>query len=119
MEYIRSPHCEGREFMVCSEHFCPLHVQVVDLSKVNLFLHLCHAFQEDMENRLDATQECSTLCIAQYCPLFSFSCVLFIHFETPLLIEIILYVLLLVTWKNRMVRKKTTFVDISAFYSSE
>lgn len=55
----RSPHCEGCGFMVSSECFCPLHVQVVDLSKVNLFPHLCHAFQEDMENRLDATQECS------------------------------------------------------------
>lgn len=48
MELISPPNCEDCEFMLSWEHFCPGNVKAGDLSDVNLFLHLWHAFWEDV-----------------------------------------------------------------------
>lgn len=40
------------------EYFHLLIVEMGDLSNVNLFLHLCSKFWEDVRNRLDDTQIC-------------------------------------------------------------
>lgn len=40
------------------EYFHLLIVEMGDFSNVNLFLHLCSKFWEDMRNRLDDMQMC-------------------------------------------------------------
>lgn len=55
MEFIRLPNSEVCGFMPSREHFCPGNVKAGDLSDFNLFLQLCHAFWEDVRNKLDAT----------------------------------------------------------------
>lgn len=74
-----------------------------DLSDVNLFLHLCRAFQEDVRNKLDATRVFPLFIITgeliglYLCSLFKFCLSVSANILGPLLIEMKLYVLLLVT----------------------
>lgn len=50
---ISPPNCESSGFMPRKQHFLRLcNVKAGDLCNVNLFLHLCHALQEDIRKAL-------------------------------------------------------------------